>query len=393
MKKTLFVLMLAMVLVFAFTATAQAKYAGWVQEEAYLSWGGANQIKSAIEGTTTDQLTPHGGYTQTSVKCAVCHSIHRAFSDAEGGFNVGGDYFLLNGVGTAACAECHAAWGASPSDTLVAVGENSSGPHIGTGGASCANRGCHGSVHGVGQNTKYATVARYNLANPRIASDATTNSLDAWFPGAENGSTSDHLTYYLDSVIASGNVAAGIGTTEGVNNDAMKAFVTGYVCTPCHPASSFTVATNGFANMIDLQGGDGLEARTGHPSATGQFYTHAPTCEKCHDLVDVASNSTAFPHANRGIDVYESRKDYDGYSVFTQVYGDAPLLDPAAAVIPTTQDDATRYSLWMTSSADEETDTAYPIAGRLGRGGGYNLQDGACLKCHDTDFGGAHALP
>lgn len=368
-KRVIFVLTMAAVLVFAFTAVATAKYAGYAANEPYLSWGGANYIYKVITGDTADQLSPHGGYTQTSVKCVVCHSTHRAFTTrtvAEG-IGTSPDFKLLNGVG-GSCAQCHAAWGASPSDTLVEIGETYSGPHIGAAGSSCNSRGCHGSVHGIGVDTTYAVVAKYNLGQ-----DVTTK---------------------MNEAIAAGNVNAAITTTA--TGDAMKAYATGYVCAPCHGNSSFSIATRGFANMVVGVNYDPVAQTSttetvmasGHPSASAGLYGHAPTCEKCHDMVGVATNSTAFPHANRGIDVYQGRFDLGAGFQYGQPLENATLV--TNGVIATDNDEATRYTLWMTSSDYDDNVNAKPVARgsdatARGEGGGYSLRDGVCIKCHDTD--------
>lgn len=387
-KNVLFVLALAACLVFAFTAVATAKYAGHSVNDAYLSWDGAKVVAGnidAAEGTTTSMLSPHGGYTQTSVKCVVCHSIHRATTGATA-IGAGVSNSLLNGTSKGnACANCHSAWGASPSAAIVAIGETYSGPHIGAGGSSCTNRGCHGSVHGIGADTTFAVVAKYNLQNPSIAT-ATDPAISAY----NVGSGSENLTAFMSAAIAGGNVNAQISTEAA--GDAMKAFATGYVCSPCHGNSSFSVAAPGAANPISLAGENVMAS--GHPSANAQFYGHAPTCEKCHDLVDVASNSTAFPHADRGIDVYTGRFNYD---LNVGSYGAGGVADLTnTGTISTDNGNATRYGLWMTASEYSEADTVVdPLEYNTlaGSGGGaFSIRDGSCLKCHLTD-GSAYSIP
>jgi hypothetical protein len=82
MKKALIVLVLAAALVFAFSGVAFAKYAGYgynidgTNHVGYLSWDGAVFANPAQAGQS-----PHGGYTANTVKCAVCHSAHRAATD------------------------------------------------------------------------------------------------------------------------------------------------------------------------------------------------------------------------------------------------------------------------------------------------------------------------
>ncbi|MRR52594.1 MAG: hypothetical protein EG825_17110, partial [Rhodocyclaceae bacterium] len=67
MKKTLFVVALAAILVFAFSSVAMAKITN-----GYVTWDQAN---NDLDGTPA---TPHIGYTVATEKCAVCHSVHNA---------------------------------------------------------------------------------------------------------------------------------------------------------------------------------------------------------------------------------------------------------------------------------------------------------------------------
>lgn len=381
MKKTLLVLALAVVLVFSFATTASAAYKSYAQGSAYLSWGGANAIYQSLNDTTATQGTsPHGGYTTTTVKCAVCHSTHRAWS-ASTKAEAGADNNLL--AGTNSCGACHATWGAnSAGNSLVefsniAVAGNITGPHFG--GGNCLSRGCHGSVH-MSAASKYATVAKFNLAY-----DGSVPALDA----------------ALDAAIASGNVGTANLSTTDVGRS-MKAYTTGYVCSACHGASSFSVASKGATNQVagvinmvnsaaEIPDKTLVSYRTGHPSIGNDTWgIYVPTCETCHDMVGVATGTTAFPHANRGIDVYKGRYDEE----FGGVDGTAGAAS-ISTVIPTDNTDATRYGLWMTSGAAINDGSAHglrasadaqPIVdmpdGAANGTGGYSLQDGACMKCH-----------
>ena len=348
MKKTLVVLTLALVLVFAFATGASAKYGSYLQEYPYLSWGGASALFQEVNGTEPagTELSPHGGYTATTFKCVVCHSTHRADTD-QTAIGVGTDRSLLAGT-SGACSECHAAWGSNLSDALVEIGETYSGPHIGAGGISCTNRGCHGSVHGSGTPSKYAVAVRYNLTNGTLGL----------------------LDQQMDEAIAAGNVNFD-GTINTTSTDqAMKAFVTGYVCYPCHGNSSFSVAARGYANPVTL--GGALTYRTGHPSTGSHLNKWRPTCESCHDMIGVATKTTAFPHANRGIDVYKGR--FDNYTQ-TPVFDENEIISSDNTV-------TTRYGLWMTSAEYHDNVNANPIVDVQN---GYSLQDGVCIKCHEPN--------
>lgn len=329
---------------------AFAKYGSYNAAEAYLPWSDANTLYQTTNVTTATQGSPHGGYTQTTYKCVVCHSTHRAWS-AQTVAGVGDDNKLLMGGTSSVCVECHAAWGTNPSSSLVEVGQVTSGPHIGNGGSTCVSKfACHGSVHG-GKNSTYAVVNAYNLQNPASGAD---------------------IDVALDTAIAAGNTAPEIGKTY--SGQAMKAYATGYLCYPCHGNSSFSIAKKGFANA-GITVGSTTAPLTGHPSTGASSSKWIPTCEGCHDMIGVATNSTAFPHANRGINVYQGR-----FNQYTQ----APVT--SGTVYDTDNTDATRYGLWMTSGEYSGNATATPIVdasgSRGGLGKGMSLRDGSCIKCH-----------
>ncbi|MBK5211308.1 MAG: hypothetical protein JJE36_03195 [Coriobacteriia bacterium] len=398
MKRVLIVLTFTAVLVFAFATAASAKYASYDSDYNYLPWTSANVLYKAITSETTTQTSPHGGYTQTSVKCAICHSVHRAFSGnttgsgttsspsvttARTSAGLGSNYALTNG--SVGCVSCHAAWGASPSDALVEVGKDSSGPHIGNGGSTCTAVGCHGSVHGAGTQSKYAMVRKYNLTNTHENIDDQITAAIAAGNVVKVGST--------DTVATTTNSTDGSAVdviSEKSLDPAMKAYVTGYVCSSsdnqCHGASR-SVANSTFSTV----GVSASYKAYGHLS-TGVFAPpYVPTCEGCHDVIGVATDSTAFPHADRGIDVY-----YGRYNQKTQ----EPVTSTEAT--PTDNTNATRYGLWMTSAGFGQDATATPLAGPVADTLSdfydatesspstadtniYKLKtDGVCLKCHQT---------
>lgn len=419
----------------AFADRAFAKYASYSAGSAYLSWGGANEIAGE------DQVTPHGGYTQTTVKCAICHSTHRAYSgyrEKNPERPANSFMFFINkaadslGVWTETgmpepdpsvelrqysrslladvdpCLACHAVYGAnSAGNTLIEMSKTGyQNPH--TGGTSdlmCATRGCHGSVHG-NSESKYAIVNKYNLAQ---------GCPEAWYESETTPAQGrvDGLDATIDEAIASGNTNEAIGVDK--INRAMKAYATGYLCASpgCHNSSSFVVATKGATNAVeyvtnlyDAEDAETINSeqfaksyRTGHPSATPDLAT--PTCDGCHDAVGVATGTTLFPHGNMELDVYRGRYDetqggVDGkasaetlggeiiYTSYQTAEGFDTDLFPAA----TNPTGRNRVSMWMTtgpsaSNGARRSKEAHPIFGNtmFGR----NLWDGACIKCHDEN--------
>ena len=174
MKKTLFVMVVAAVLVFAFATAAMAgspfpanRSSAFLAEEdaenrvlasgglrdGYISWTIATdkvtdaQTLSPSAATTAAAdamlLGPHSGYTMGTMKCQVCHSAHKALIE-------GTD--LTPGTG-AACVSCHGA-GSAFSKVQVSAGSSLDNRH----GSSCTTL-CHTmSPHG-GNVSKYPVAA------------------------------------------------------------------------------------------------------------------------------------------------------------------------------------------------------------------------------------------
>ncbi len=137
MKKTLIVVALATALVLAMgVSPAFAKYAGYSSSTQYVPWAEAQTLASLNADAALMASGPHAGYATTTIKCAVCHSVHRGGTD------------LLNEG--AACAYCHTGayygGGAVASDLISWSG---AGPHA----SRCTNTDCHGGPHGVGAST------------------------------------------------------------------------------------------------------------------------------------------------------------------------------------------------------------------------------------------------
>lgn len=66
MRKTIFILAVAVALTMTFVATAFADHS----PDFYVSWNAA--------GPNTGTGSPHGNYQKNTVKCSVCHAVHRA---------------------------------------------------------------------------------------------------------------------------------------------------------------------------------------------------------------------------------------------------------------------------------------------------------------------------
>jgi hypothetical protein len=409
MKKTLFVLVLAIVLALSFSTVAMAKYAGYAYNNpvvvfvdgttetttvanplpGYLSWTGALTL-------APDQTGPHGDYTATTVKCAVCHSVHRAASDRT---TAGvGSHWDLTPAGQS-CIACHTASGANPTGRLVEWPSTYSlgGPHS---RQNCMGA-CHSGVHGFKTST-YSAAAAF-LLNP-VLDAGLTAAIDTGNvkPGVVDATTLDGVYSTLTSTQKAGN----------------RAMVTGYLCAQsgCHGSSQFAVNTWGYAGMRSAYPSSSTAtdiAFTGHSTAYAQhcgsggchnvaLNSSDSNCATCHDMVGVATNSTAWPHANRNISVYEWTRP-DG--VFTQTTkdvvagnlwmygGDATYRDASGEPTATAMWDGVAVGGGTINGySGTRVNTRTVIEGAVGFHDGHlgNINDSVCLKCHGYAYWPTH---
>ena len=330
MKKTLLIVCLAFALVLALGATpAFAKYAGYSSTTQYLSWTTAVSQASNNADAALMVYGPHNGYATTTIKCAVCHSVHRA------------DTKLLND-GTGGCAVCHtnAYYGGTALATTVSWKVTSGGgPH-----SSFCNSGsgeaCHAGPHGVGASTYVGASSKLlDTDDARIAAAATANGVAV--------------------------------TTASLWSDPnMRVLGTDGTCVRCHTNSVFGVITAG--TKLDVVAGvPGLTSATAHRviatdssnwNANGTDFPSGKTgikiawkpvtyCASCHDLTDDNnSGGSAFPHA----------------------------IDD---VVSTAQGKAagTPAPIWLTGAANSDEQPTVVDS---------TIVDGICLKCHRSSSSG-----
>lgn len=416
-RKVSLIVVMAAVIVFAFGSVAFAKYAGYAyntpvvlsdgttQDNAmvgYLSWDGAVALMSANGITDIDLLaTPHGGYTAATSKCAVCHSTHRAASDQS--VSGVGSYWKLTPSGMS-CIACHTANGANTVSTALVEWPTvyaDGGPHS---RQDCLGA-CHASVHGAGGSV-YGTMRAFNLngdndaaiaaafaaGNVWTAEDSLAN--DPTNGGGRGLMTEETFMDYASSMPTS--------VKKSTTFRALRAMATGYTCgaSGCHASSQFAVNKEGYA---ELRAGDPANSTdlntlfTGH--LTNMVYGCPPChmndltdplgresqCAQCHDMIGKATATTAFPHANRNITVYE----LDAFAETTEkvvtagnlwMYaGDATKRGADGS--PSATGTASARARWVIENSSHYDDS---------NGLPGNIVDGACLKCH-AYAAGAHA--
>ncbi|MDO9556439.1 MAG: hypothetical protein Q7J82_02495 [Coriobacteriia bacterium] len=216
--------------------------------------------------------TPHMGYTTTTVKCAVCHAVHRA--------PVAGQVLLRSTVANA-CTYCHISDNVS---TVKVYGQNEanytgdfdnnhqSSGSVTAGNSSCVS--CH-AVHGAGSVTTTQTGS----------GDVATKILKANISTAQNVSGAWSFTVGTDK--------------EGV--------VTAF-CTQCHPywTNQYDkTASDSSMHIMTATTGDGYSSRNTSATINSSLavaWTPSTYCRSCHDAGgtdqtgDGTLNENNFPH-------------------------------------------------------------------------------------------------
>jgi hypothetical protein len=436
MKRVSVLFTLVLILVVAFSATAGAKYAGYFLDGAakdasttstspgYLSWSGAQEMMDEEGVTGAIASSAHGGYITTTTKCAVCHSAHRALSTNNVNKHL---------AASESCVQCHTTWGTGGATKLIEWAENNGtagstgGPHASP-GRGCAV--CHtGGIHGLAPSQYWGMNAFMlgAVADTKIAAevvDGLNYEEDYLDP---NGSAGSGQVWFFTGSSKSpdqGAVASGTGVATYA---AAKATATGYNCGQigCHENSVF--AMNAWGLTLQRDTGNGVVGATGHKatpgikgsvdagcgpchpgnSSGGYRFGAAPGsysggassaakgaidssraygCDQCHDLVGVATGTTAFPHGNRGISAYE----------WTDT-GASKVTD-----LPTAGG-----NIWMYSASVAQAGAGVPNAGNTVYSKAFTLiqqavshgdepatiNDGVCVKCHvANDLQSAKAL-
>lgn len=246
MKKTLAIVLLAVVLVVGFATTAYAAEGDAVYE------------------APTPGVSPHGGYTDATNKCAVCHSVHHAF-------DTGTEEMLLRSSVANACIYCHVSANFaiktvySETPALYSNGGADNRDSHDTSGFlgtfKCGS--CH-AVHGAGMEgvagTDYTAAKILKAPTGAFTYDITNNEIA--FDGTE----------LIDAAVITG------GTNQSLNLAGMSdAQEVNAWCTRCH--KYWNTYYNQDTHVMKAPAADGSHyALTNSPaSATSAL------CRSCHD--------------------------------------------------------------------------------------------------------------
>lgn len=302
MKRAFLVIALAVMLVFAMGSAAFAKNAGskiisdssgW-GNLGYINWSaGSNPSWTAASSAGSLDVAqnsgPHANYTTTTVKCAVCHSIHQAPQGS----------FLLTRVtgapGTtpgAICQYCHNRT-STVCTLLVSFDPVNAPAQHSSYCTGTSNHSCHAGAHGVGVST-YPTLAAKLLA------------------GGADAKVAAGIADTANTGVTAADFTIALGDTE--TND-QRTLAIGYTCgqASCHSNSAF-VTKDGKAYNVAAPGGAPTAGRLStHPMMDGNAQASLDTafhgsytgkiawlpsngCSKCHALQDSTLSKAAFPH-------------------------------------------------------------------------------------------------
>ncbi len=248
MKRLMIVLLITCVVVFALSSVAFAASPPGIVEDGEVNSG-------YLEPTTGSN--PHGGYTDSTDKCKVCHAVHGATSGGEK---------LLRGTAAGACTFCHIGafaidrpYGTDATNYTVDYENNHASSHYGSSAYSgCVS--CH-SVHGA--NTTTWDVARILKKSPggAIATDV--------------ANVSEFCTDCHDNRLSGAGQGCGHGC-HGTGNSQNEVYI--------------NTAANGTSHVMKTQ--DGTHA-----------FGDSTDCRSCHsgggtDGAPATGNS--FPHITSG---------------------------------------------------------------------------------------------
>lgn len=283
MKKTALVLALAMLLVFAFTATALADTSSGT-----IAWNPAEPNNAPA--------TPHKGYLQNTQKCLVCHAVHKADKAGQ---------VLLGATVASACDYCHvSAAGVSTKHVYDNDPDNHGMDTEFNHSNTCTT--CH-AVHGantVNQPAYSSSILRADIGiQAAVPStwNVTVSGTDA--PGALSAFCTQCHPYYVGTYADSdtdGDVMGSLSVGGPYNSHIMTSDYTSYdpangasktgiavayapsaYCINCHDGGAGTVADN-FPHLTagaDFMKSADFRTDTADPAETT---TEDGVCLKCH---------------------------------------------------------------------------------------------------------------
>ncbi|MDI6901754.1 MAG: hypothetical protein QMC79_08695 [Anaerosomatales bacterium] len=376
MKKTLVIVALATLMVFAFSGVAMAKITNNYHEwDAAGGFGGANATVP----------TPHKGYTEATVKCNVCHAVHNApiagtgwDANKDGDFLDAGEWeagdtdteMLLRSTVANACNYCHIETSIGGTqlyggDPVLYTRTGNPWEDFNHGGPSASCTGCH-AVHGANTYGGPTTLANKILKQGTIQDEVILEGVPAVDP------LNDALFPSAADAYAGTNVRA--DAAGDLRNAQLTAF-----CSQCH--SNYSYASEQTVNVD----GDYVYGDSGYVYPTGSSYRY-----KTHPLKAAATGAVGDRFVAAGATITSDTPVAFATSATCRDCHDAGNVDEGAVTTYNSFPHYTRGSFnFMTAGASvgDAQDHGDPLDATDPP---YMFQvDGHCLKCHVNAAGTA----
>ena len=319
--------------------------------------------------------SPHGNYTTTTVKCVVCHAVHYA---APGGSPVTLDGqtadTLLRNRADQACIYCHAAADQAVNGTPVYDGLGMALTGGNTGGTKTTGHligndcdECHSSVHGSNADHSVASLDGYLLKlmpgsikfaivpNPSGAGDFQTK-------------TYANMLDAIEAIIMGGSnehfdadsvLAGSLGAYASTNSKTLREQAVGIFCAECHNGAYATGAAGAATNVTSSTSA----AYTGHRIAAGATTDWNADGSKSSGAF---SGQVAWAAADNCKSCHDATDSF-GNTAFPHAWGGTKM--------------------WLMSAADAGAAKTKLTPQTSSYTAGLQLQDGVCLKCHVSATG------
>jgi hypothetical protein len=336
--------------------------------------------------------SPHGNYTTTTVKCVVCHAVHYA---APGGGPVGSAGAtadtLLRMKASEACAYCHATSGQAVNGTPVYNGDGQHANGVDTAGNN--NYGhytgndcneCHTSVHGGGADTSVASLRGYLLKTislPAITGGGSSSSMLQAMTAIDN--VAANQGYNAMNGYPNGALPASLGDYQNVNNDTLRQQAVGIFCAECHEGSYAAGAPGAATNVV----GSNTVKYAGHRIAAAASSNWNSDGTKSSSTLGTTSNVTVAWAAADNCKSCHDSVDVFGNTAFPHAWGFATA--PAQNGVANSAMWGTSAKMWLLSAQNAGAAKTEAGPAAASDTADYQLQDGVCLKCHVSTSGTA----
>jgi hypothetical protein len=333
-------------------------------ENCHVTMSGLTNAKP-VEWPLPENAQYHDSAHVKTGGCVVCHKgrIHGGGGSKYNGMNA----YMLGGESDDLIeAEFVAGNGSDKGFTDWFIGTAGDGKVY----RSAANSFSTGSVDGVVMTPGAMAAGKANAAGYTCSREGCHNSsmfaVNKWgFASQRSDSATASVTGHRTNPGAGQPVPSGVGgNVPGYKENAF--------CGPCHPgnpAGGYRAVEKGTDGKFGVE-----DIASGYAPNRAKAYG----CDQCHDAVGVKTGTTAWPHGNAGIEVWEWANDV----AFR-------MGDPVIA-------DATGGNLWMyqgnvagfgAAGGNFDNDVSLIIDsqftlvnGAVGDDG--IIRDGVCLKCH-----------